>query len=186
MVARPPPGSRRHTTHHTSRLPLLLAVACLLRLSDTDSDLEYDVGLPNYRPTAIRHVGRIFAVHLVPHGATYRAGSSLYRIVYKGTESTAPATPKPPEPAAVEKFDFAKLTPDEQCWYLRIITVSASRHGVPPVGTDPTNPRAKVEKIRDEDVESMKPAPLSAMPDGLLNTLTEDDILDLVAYLIDS
>jgi putative heme-binding domain-containing protein len=58
--------------------------------------------------------------------------------------------------------------------------------GVQEVGTDPANPRVKVERIRDEDVESMAPSPLSAMPDGLLNTLTEDDILDLLAYLVDS
>jgi len=54
------------------------------------------------------------------------------------------------------------------------------------VGTDPTNPRAKVERLEDKDVESMEPSRLSAMPAGLLDTLTEDDILDLMAYLIDS
>ena len=31
--------------------------------------------------------------------------------------------------AALERFDFAKLGADEKCWYLRILTVSATRHG---------------------------------------------------------
>lgn len=30
---------------------------------------------------------------------------------------------------ALDRLDFGKLSVDEQCWYLRIITVSASRHG---------------------------------------------------------
>jgi len=282
-----------------------------------DSDLEYDVGMPNYRPTAIRQIlsgtdsgwassgpamkwswtpkwedmqppiqdigpgsptgvcfgygakfparyqeafficdwtfGRIFAATLTPKEATYEAeselflfskglpltdlavspkdgalyftvggrgaGSHLYRVVYRGTESTAPSTTKPLEPAtaalrqlrreletfhgemnpktvaavwqhlghedrairgaaraalewqpvaewrekalaekqprvalqamlalarstegdktvqpalltALDRFDFAKLSADEQCWYLRILTISASRHGM--------------------------------------------------------
>jgi putative heme-binding domain-containing protein len=33
---------------------------------------------------------------------------------------------------ALERFDFAKLTLDEQCWYLRVLTVSASRYGMYP------------------------------------------------------
>lgn len=163
-----------------------------------DSDLEYDVGMPNYRPTAIRQIlsgtdsgwagranemrwswtpkweefqpplknigpgsptgvcfgygakfpaayqeaffacdwtfGRMFAVHLTPKGATYQAdpelflsakgtpitdlavspkdgalyfitggrgaGSTLFRITYRGKESTAPAVGKLPDPAA--------------------------------------------------------------------------------------
>lgn len=162
-----------------------------------DSDLEFDLGLPNYRPTAIRQIlsgtdsgwagsanqmkwswtpkwedvqppikdigpgsptgvcfgygarfpqryqeaffacdwtfGRIFAVHLTPRGATYEAevelflsakglpitdlavspkdgalyfttggrggGSNLYRVIYRGTENTAPSAGKPMEPA---------------------------------------------------------------------------------------
>ncbi len=32
--------------------------------------------------------------------------------------------------AALEHFDFSKLGADEQCWYLRILTVSAIRHGM--------------------------------------------------------
>jgi len=31
--------------------------------------------------------------------------------------------------AALDHFEFGKLSPDEQCWYLRILTISAVRHG---------------------------------------------------------
>lgn len=34
--------------------------------------------------------------------------------------------------AALERFNFAQIPADEQCWYLRILTVSASRHGMYP------------------------------------------------------
>ena len=30
----------------------------------------------------------------------------------------------------------------------------------------------------------MKPSPVSMMPEGLLNTLNRDEVLDLVAYLL--
>ena len=34
--------------------------------------------------------------------------------------------------AALARFDFKALPPDEQAWYLRILTISASRHGMFP------------------------------------------------------
>ena len=34
------------------------------------------------------------------------------------------------------------------------------------------------------DIEEMKPSPVSMMPEGLLNTLDRDEILDLIAYLL--
>ena len=36
---------------------------------------------------------------------------------------------------ALSRMDFAKLGADEQCWYLRILTVSARRHGMYPPET---------------------------------------------------
>jgi hypothetical protein len=33
-------------------------------------------------------------------------------------------------------------------------------------------------------IEEMKPSPVSMMPEGLLNTLNRDEVLDLVAYLL--
>ncbi len=34
--------------------------------------------------------------------------------------------------ASLARFDFSALSPDEQTWYLRILTISASRHGMFP------------------------------------------------------
>ena len=47
-----------------------------------------------------------------------------------------------------------------------------------------TDPFAKEPvTVLKEDVESRKPSPLSEMPQGLVNVLTKEEILDLVAYL---
>jgi putative heme-binding domain-containing protein len=37
--------------------------------------------------------------------------------------------------------------------------------------------------IKREDIEASQPSSASMMPEGLLDTLTEDQILDLAAYL---
>ena len=39
------------------------------------------------------------------------------------------------------------------------------------------------EKIPRDKIRSMKPSPISPMPEGLLNQFTPDEILDLLAYL---
>lgn len=51
------------------------------------------------------------------------------------------------------------------------------------VMTDMLDP-GNFTNIRREDVEEMKPSPVSMMPTGLLNTLQEDEVLDLMAYLL--
>ena len=50
------------------------------------------------------------------------------------------------------------------------------------VMTDPLDPAGLV-KVRRKDVESVRPSPVSPMPAGLLNTFTEAEVLDLVAFL---
>ncbi len=52
------------------------------------------------------------------------------------------------------------------------------------VGTNPENPLANHVRIKKKDVESVAPSRLSAMPEGLLNTLTREEVLDLLAYLL--
>lgn len=49
--------------------------------------------------------------------------------------------------------------------------------------TDPEN-SSKFTQIDRESIESMVPATTSAMPAGLLNQLNEDEVLDLMAYLL--
>jgi putative heme-binding domain-containing protein len=51
------------------------------------------------------------------------------------------------------------------------------------VNTNMLDPNGLVN-LDAKQVEEMKPSPVSMMPEGLLNTLHEDEILDLVAYLL--
>ena len=52
------------------------------------------------------------------------------------------------------------------------------------VGTNPENPLANHVRINKKDIESVTPSRVSAMPEGLLNTLTREEVLDLLAYLL--
>ncbi len=51
------------------------------------------------------------------------------------------------------------------------------------VNTDMLDPN-KMVNVKRAKIEHMKPSPVSMMPNGLLNTLAEDEVLDLVAYLL--
>jgi len=51
------------------------------------------------------------------------------------------------------------------------------------ISTNMLEPNLQVGIDRDK-VEEMKPSPVSMMPEGLLNTLNRDEVLDLVAYLL--
>lgn len=42
----------------------------------------------------------------------------------------------------------------------------------------------KLTVVQRKDIESMKPSTNSLMPDGLINTLKEEEIMDLVAFLL--
>jgi hypothetical protein len=41
-----------------------------------------------------------------------------------------------------------------------------------------------MEHIKTTDIEELKPATVSMMPKGLLDTLHEDEVLDLMAFLL--
>jgi putative heme-binding domain-containing protein len=51
------------------------------------------------------------------------------------------------------------------------------------VNTDMTNPGSTVN-INRKIIESMKPSKISMMPSGLLDTFKDDEILDLLAYIL--
>jgi putative heme-binding domain-containing protein len=51
------------------------------------------------------------------------------------------------------------------------------------VNTDMLNPNG-IANVKRNDIDTMKPSKLSMMPTGLLDTLKEDEILDLMAYLL--
>ena len=49
--------------------------------------------------------------------------------------------------------------------------------------TDPED-SSKVQDLKKKDVESVKVSPVSLMPQDLLKTLNENEVLDLLAYLL--
>ena len=51
------------------------------------------------------------------------------------------------------------------------------------VQTDMLDP-AKLTKVGAKDLESVVPSPVSLMPTGLLDGFQEDEILDLMAYIL--
>ena len=51
------------------------------------------------------------------------------------------------------------------------------------MNTDPTNPNQQVAVDR-KLVTSIEPSKVSLMPPGLLNILTKEDVLDLLAYVL--
>ena len=53
------------------------------------------------------------------------------------------------------------------------------------VNTDMMTP-STITHVKAADIKSIEPSPISMMPPGLINTMTKDDILDLLAYLISS
>lgn len=51
------------------------------------------------------------------------------------------------------------------------------------INTDMLNPDAMVS-IKRSAIEEILPSPISMMPEGLLNTLTQEEILDLMAFML--
>jgi hypothetical protein len=56
------------------------------------------------------------------------------------------------------------------------------RQSVLRIAVDPLRPWQTTEISKDK-VESHRESPVSPMPEGLLNTLSRDEVLDLLAYL---
>ena len=61
----------------------------------------------------------------------------------------------------------------------RVVNLAGEQYWVQP---DMINPDLMV-KIKVAEIEDMKPSKVSPMPAGLLDTMTRDDILDLIAYM---
>ena len=49
---------------------------------------------------------------------------------------------------------------------------------------NPLEKDAKVTQIPKADIDEQDESKVSIMPEGLLNTMTRDEILDLIAYII--
>jgi putative heme-binding domain-containing protein len=62
----------------------------------------------------------------------------------------------------------------------RIVNLNGDDLMINPDMLDPN----KMIGVRRSQIEEMKTSPVSMMPEGLLNTLNKDEVLDLVAYLL--
>jgi putative heme-binding domain-containing protein len=61
--------------------------------------------------------------------------------------------------------------------------VVGEQDGVLTVVTDPFDAN-KVLKIKKDDIDQIRPSPLSLMPENLLDKLNGDEVLDLIAYML--
>ena len=76
-------------------------------------------------------------------------------------------------PTVITKLDGSTITGTIVNLYQQRVTVN----------TDPANPGQFVELHR-ETIRSIEPAKFSLMPPGLLNMLTKDEVLDLLAHVL--
>lgn len=70
-------------------------------------------------------------------------------------------------------------TDDGQALTGQLVGGDAETLALAPSPLEPT----RMVRVRRDQIESRTQSPTSIMPEGLLNTLTEDEILDLLAYL---
>lgn len=61
----------------------------------------------------------------------------------------------------------------------RVVNLAGAEYWVQPDMIDPNT----MVKIKVKEIEAMKESSLSPMPEGLLDTMTRDDVLDLIAYM---
>lgn len=72
------------------------------------------------------------------------------------------------------------FTKDDRIISGRIVNIFGDEMAV---NTDGYNPNA-LERVNRENIAEIEPSAVSMMPQGLLNTLNEEEILDLIAYLM--
>ena len=62
----------------------------------------------------------------------------------------------------------------------RIVNLNGDNLMICPDMLDPSH----MINVQRDEIEEMKPSPVSMMPEGLLDTLNRDEVLDLIAYLL--
>jgi putative heme-binding domain-containing protein len=88
-----------------------------------------------------------------------------------------------PSKVIAENYRSLQVVTSDGKAYVGQATLSGDyRSPILRLSTDPTQPLKAVE-IPKSEIESQKLSSVSWMPDGLLDTLTRDEILDLIAYL---
>ena len=85
-----------------------------------------------------------------------------------------------PSKAISDQYEAQKfLMEDDRLIVGRVINLAGSQYWVLPDMADPS----KIVRIEVDQIVESSPSTVSLMPNGLLDTLTEDEILDLLAYM---
>ena len=84
-----------------------------------------------------------------------------------------------PSAAIDEKYRLITIRDDEG----RVISGTILEENERQITVSPNPTTAETQSIAKSDIEERRLSPISPMPTGLLNTLTEDEILDLWAYV---
>jgi len=85
-----------------------------------------------------------------------------------------------PSKAISDQYEAQKfLMEDGRGIVGRVINLAGSEYWVQPDMADPST----IVKIKIDEIEESASSTVSPMPNGLLDTLTEDEILDLLAYM---
>ncbi len=79
-----------------------------------------------------------------------------------------------------DQYAAVVIRTDAQTYVGRIVNLHGDTYQVM---TDMLDPN-KLTAINRKTVESIKPSKVSPMPEGLLDTFKEDEVLDLMAYLL--
>ena len=85
-----------------------------------------------------------------------------------------------PSKAISDQYEAQKfLMEDERVIVGRVVNLFGSQYAVQPDMADPST----IIRIEVDEIEESAPSKVSPMPTGLLDTLTKEEILDLLAYM---
>ena len=85
-----------------------------------------------------------------------------------------------PSKAISDQYEAQKfLMEDERLIVGRVVNIYGSQYAVQPDMADPST----IIRIKVNEIEESAPSKVSPMPTGLLDTLTKEEILDLLAYM---
>ena len=98
-------------------------------------------------------------------------------------ESVVPYSIIQPSKVIADNYQSLRIiTSDGKSYTGRVVPGGDYRSSTLRLATDAQNP-GKIVEIEKSDIEEQSLSPVSWMPEGLLDTLTQNDILDLLAYL---
>ena len=120
-----------------------------------------------YRCHRIEGLGGIVGPDLTPAGHRFNTRDLIETIIVPSKEISDQYE------ATIFQMDDGRMITG------RVANLSGSKYMIQEDMIDPGN----FTNIKVDEIEAMKPSKLSMMPVGLLDTLTRDEILDLLAYL---